>query len=93
MKKNKFIETTRDNLSSTSVKVVPLTVPSTENYRARKNIAVSLCYQQKTVDRPMSAHAHFDVFSVFLWQLCLISSYSVELGWKLKPVISSTKLQ
>jgi hypothetical protein len=35
------------------------------NFFSPENIAVWSCYQQKTVDRPISAHAHFLVFSVF----------------------------
>ena len=60
-----FLEGKRNNLRSTSVKVVPLTVTSKKNFRSPKNIAVSLHYDQKTGNRPISAHAQFYVFSVF----------------------------
>ncbi len=43
-----FLEITRDNLTSTSVKVVPLTLTSTFKEISAKNIAVWVRYSQKT---------------------------------------------
>ena len=58
-----------------------------------ENIAVWSRNQQKTVDHPISAHAHFCVFSVICWQLYQIWSYNNESGRKLKLTISSIDLQ
>jgi len=87
-----FLEITRDNLTSTSVEVVPLTVTSTEIQSAPDNIAVRLRYSPKTADLTISANAHFCVFSVFCWQLDQYLSYSDEPERELKPVTSSIVL-
>ena len=62
-----FLEIVRDNLTSASVKVVPLTVTSTKVQSVPDNIAVWLCYNLKTADLTIGAHAHFCVLSVFCW--------------------------
>ncbi len=45
-----FLEITRDNLTLTSVKVVPLPVTSRQKKMSAKTIAVSLRYSPKTAD-------------------------------------------
>ncbi len=87
-----FLEITRDNLTSTSVKVVPITVLSNENFCASKNIAVSMRYMPKSGARAICAHAHIYVFTGFCWPFSEILSYINESGRKLKPVISSIAL-
>jgi len=62
-----LLETVRDNLTSTSVKVVSLTAASTEVQSAPDNIAVWLRYNLKTVDLTTGAHTQFYVLSVFCW--------------------------
>ena len=62
-----FLEIVRDNLTSTSVKVVPLTVTSTLAYSAPDNIAVWLRYNLKTTDLTTGAYAHFPILSAFCW--------------------------
>ena len=62
-----LLETVRDNLTSTSVKVVSLTVASTQIQTAPDNIAVWLRYNLKTVDLTTGAHTHFCVLSAFCW--------------------------
>ena len=62
-----FLEIVRDNLTSTSVKVVPLTFTSSLVRFAPDNMAVWLRYNLKTTDLTTGAYAHFCILSTFCW--------------------------
>ena len=75
-----FLEIVRDNLTSASVKVVPLTVTSKEVQSAPDNIAVWLCYNLKTADLTIGAHAHFVFFRFFAGSSIGICRTATSLG-------------
>ena len=84
-----FLKKTRDNLTSTSVKVVPQTLTNMYKKFQQKILPSAWATAQKLATVRAASHEHFCVFSVIRWQLGQYLSYNDEFERKLKPVISS----